>query len=132
VSESPEYDVAISFFNQDEPLALSLSAQLRENLSVFIYSEQQKELVGKAASGLLKKQELLIHMDQRGRRFLAFCVGNLFFCPEVWALVGASFVPGGVRVSRHGLDATGCAFWMLVCEGYEASRRGQKLESGKK
>jgi hypothetical protein len=41
------YDVAISFLAQDEPLALQLRQQLSSNVTVFIYSEHQKELVGK-------------------------------------------------------------------------------------
>jgi hypothetical protein len=41
-----QYDVALSFLSQDEPLARSLSAQLSESLSVFVYSERQKELAG--------------------------------------------------------------------------------------
>jgi hypothetical protein len=40
------YDVAISFLSGDEPLALNLHEQLSENLSVFTYSERQKELAG--------------------------------------------------------------------------------------
>src|ERR1700677_3862713 len=42
-----QYDVAISFLAQDEPLALQLEQQLSPNVSVFVYSERQKELVGK-------------------------------------------------------------------------------------
>jgi hypothetical protein len=46
VTESAEYDVAISFLSSDEGLALNLSEQLKENLSVFVYSERQKKIVG--------------------------------------------------------------------------------------
>lgn len=42
-----QYDVAISFLAQDEPLALHLKQKLSPNVSVFVYSERQKELVGK-------------------------------------------------------------------------------------
>ena len=41
-----QYDVAFSFLSQDEPLARQLSAELSESLSVFVYSEKQKELAG--------------------------------------------------------------------------------------
>lgn len=41
-----QYDVAFSFVSQDEPLARGLSAELSESLSVFVYSERQKELAG--------------------------------------------------------------------------------------
>ena len=42
-----KYDVAISFLAQDEPLAVQLADALRDRMTVFVYSEQQKELVGK-------------------------------------------------------------------------------------
>lgn len=41
------YDVAISFLAQDEALAIGLADRLRERMSVFVYSERQKELAGK-------------------------------------------------------------------------------------
>jgi len=42
-----EYDVAFSFLADDEALATSIADELRERMKVFIYSERQKELVGK-------------------------------------------------------------------------------------
>lgn len=42
-----EFDLALSFLGSDEPLAQHLANVLRERMSVFIYSEQQKELAGK-------------------------------------------------------------------------------------
>lgn len=40
-------DFAVSFLAEDESVALELSAQLRGRLSSFVYSERQKDLVGK-------------------------------------------------------------------------------------
>lgn len=42
-----KYDVALSFLQEDEPLAQSLADALRETCTVFLYSEQQRELAGK-------------------------------------------------------------------------------------
>jgi len=49
VSEPAEfkYDVAFSFLAVDEGLALDLGNVLRNRLSVFVYSERQKDLAGK-------------------------------------------------------------------------------------
>lgn len=41
-----KYDLAISFLNQDEPIALDLHDRLNLNLSVFVYSKKQEELAG--------------------------------------------------------------------------------------
>src|SRR5260370_1552099 len=40
------YDVAISFLSRDEPLAVRIHNELRENLSVFVYTKRQEELAG--------------------------------------------------------------------------------------
>ena len=40
------YDIAVSFLSDDEPLAVKLSEQLSENLSVFVYSKKQEQLAG--------------------------------------------------------------------------------------
>lgn len=45
-----EYDIAISFLSQDEPLALKLSERLSEQLRVFVYSKRQEDLA--ATDGL--------------------------------------------------------------------------------
>lgn len=42
-----KYEVAISFLADDENLASSIAQKLKEQVSVFIYPEQQKELAGK-------------------------------------------------------------------------------------
>ncbi len=41
------YGVAISFLSEDENLAQTIAHKLKENLKVFVYSEQQKEIAGK-------------------------------------------------------------------------------------
>ncbi len=41
-----DFDVAFSFLEKDEKLALSLSYLLKDRLHCFIYSEQQKILAG--------------------------------------------------------------------------------------
>lgn len=46
MSSEHKYDVAFSFLQQDEELALDLADRVRDRISVFIYSEQQKELAG--------------------------------------------------------------------------------------
>jgi len=46
MSSEHKYDVAFSFLQQDEELAQDLVDRVRDRISVFIYSEQQKELVG--------------------------------------------------------------------------------------
>lgn len=47
MTEKYEYDVALSFLAQDEPIAQALANALRERFRFFIYSERQKELAGK-------------------------------------------------------------------------------------
>jgi hypothetical protein len=42
-----EYDVAISFLAEDEAIAIELADLLRDRMSVFLYSERQKDLGGK-------------------------------------------------------------------------------------
>lgn len=42
----PKYDVAISFLNQDEPLAVKIQTRLSESMEVFVYSKKQQELAG--------------------------------------------------------------------------------------
>lgn len=44
--ENYEYDVAISFVADDEPLATQLADMLSERMSVFLYSRQQEQLAG--------------------------------------------------------------------------------------
>lgn len=47
MAEGPyEYDLAFSFLAQDEPLAQQIADLVNERFKVFIYSEQQKSLVG--------------------------------------------------------------------------------------
>jgi hypothetical protein len=41
-----KFDVAISFLNRDEPLAVELHDRLSEYLSVFVYSKHQESLAG--------------------------------------------------------------------------------------
>lgn len=41
-----KHDVAISFLNQDEPIALDLHSRLSLNFNVFVYSKKQEELAG--------------------------------------------------------------------------------------
>lgn len=41
-----DYDVALSLLGADEALATTLAAELKSSMSVFIYSERQKELAG--------------------------------------------------------------------------------------
>jgi hypothetical protein len=41
-----EYEVALSFLEADEPLALRFARELEGRASVFVYSEHQKELAG--------------------------------------------------------------------------------------
>lgn len=40
-----KYDVAFSFLQQDEQLAIDLADRIRNRVEVFIYSEQQKDLI---------------------------------------------------------------------------------------
>ena len=40
-----EYDVAFSFLQQDEQLAIEMADRIRDRVKIFIYSEQQKELI---------------------------------------------------------------------------------------
>ncbi|MGO9577846.1 MAG: hypothetical protein ACLP2P_00375 [Desulfobaccales bacterium] len=42
-----KYDVAFSFLDQDEPLAIELNDLLQDRLTTFLYSERQKEIAGK-------------------------------------------------------------------------------------
>lgn len=46
MTETFEYDVAFSFAQKDEPLALSIYNILKDRLKCFIYSEEQKKLAG--------------------------------------------------------------------------------------
>lgn len=41
-----KYDVALSFLQEDEPIALQLKEALSRQFSVFVYSERQRELAG--------------------------------------------------------------------------------------
>ena len=41
-----KYDVAFSFLANDESLAIEIGDRIRDRLSVFIYSESQKKLIG--------------------------------------------------------------------------------------
>lgn len=45
MSEENQYDVAFSFLQRDEQLALETADRIRDRVNVFIYSEQQKELI---------------------------------------------------------------------------------------
>jgi hypothetical protein len=42
-----EYDVAFSFCYEDEALAIAIADRIRDRVRVFLYSEQQKSLVGR-------------------------------------------------------------------------------------
>ena len=46
-SSSFKYDVAFSFLQKDEELAITLSQQLSTRLTTFVYSEKQAELAGR-------------------------------------------------------------------------------------
>ena len=41
-----EYDVAFSFLQRDEPLAMQLNDRLQDRVKTFIYTEQQKVVAG--------------------------------------------------------------------------------------
>jgi len=41
-----KYDIAISFLQKDESLALEISRRLTEQFSIFVYSERQEEIAG--------------------------------------------------------------------------------------
>jgi len=45
-SREYQYDIAISFLHQDEPIALDLYEQLSQNFKVFVYSKKQEDLAG--------------------------------------------------------------------------------------
>lgn len=45
MDEEYKYDVGFSFLQQDEQLAIELADRIRDRVEVFIYSEQQKELI---------------------------------------------------------------------------------------
>lgn len=47
MSDDFKYEVAFSFLQDDEPLALEIADRLRDRVKVFIYSENQKELIGR-------------------------------------------------------------------------------------
>lgn len=47
MAEQPKYDVAVSFLAQDEPLALELSQTLAGRMTLFVYSERQRDLAGR-------------------------------------------------------------------------------------
>ncbi len=40
-----KYDVAFSFLQRDEQLAIDITDRIQNRVKVFIYSEQQKELI---------------------------------------------------------------------------------------
>ena len=46
MNDSFKYDVAFSFLQEDEQLALEIADRIRDRVNVFIYSEQQNELAG--------------------------------------------------------------------------------------
>ena len=46
MKKSFEYDVAISFREKDEELAIEISNRLSSRISTFVYSEQQKKIAG--------------------------------------------------------------------------------------
>jgi hypothetical protein len=50
-----KYDVAFSFLQQDEALALAINDLIRERLNTFVYSEEQKELAGKDGEEIFNK-----------------------------------------------------------------------------
>jgi len=50
-----EYDVAISFLQEDESLAVRLNDQLTEQMKTFLYTEQQKKLGGTDGEETLNK-----------------------------------------------------------------------------
>ena len=45
MGEEYKYDVGFSFLQQDEQLAIEIADRIRDRVKVFIYSEQQKELI---------------------------------------------------------------------------------------
>lgn len=50
-----EYDVAISFLNEDELLAVKIAQKISEYYNCFIYTEQQKRLVGQDGEVVFNK-----------------------------------------------------------------------------
>ena len=50
-----KYDLAISFLNQDEPIALDLHSRLNLNFNVFVYSKKQEELAGSDGTETFRK-----------------------------------------------------------------------------
>ncbi|HXU35302.1 MAG TPA: hypothetical protein VN937_02995 [Blastocatellia bacterium] len=76
MSREYKYDVAISFLQEDEQLAIEIADRLsdRVNVDVFIYSKRQNELVGKdgleAFSGVFGEQSrvvVVLHREKWGR-----------------------------------------------------------------
>ncbi|PKB16303.1 hypothetical protein [Flavobacterium sp. 5] len=54
-TENFEFDVAISFLQQDENLAFQLNNLLKESVKTFLYSEQQKKLAGRDGEELFNR-----------------------------------------------------------------------------
>ena len=75
MSQSTEYkyDVAISFLQEDEPLAIEIADRLggRVGVDVFVYSRRQNDLVGKdgleAFSGVFGEQSRVVVVLHRGQ-----------------------------------------------------------------
>ena len=73
--ESAEYkhDVAISFLQEDEPLAIEIADRLGDRVAVdvFVYSKRQNDLVGKdgleAFSGVFGEQSRVVVVLHRGK-----------------------------------------------------------------
>ena len=47
-----KYDLAFSFFQQNEPLAIQLNDRIRDRMKTFLYSEHRKEVAGTDGGGL--------------------------------------------------------------------------------
>jgi hypothetical protein len=54
-NEKYEFDVAISFLQQDENLAIQLNTLLKDRVKTFLYSEQQKKLAGRDGEELFNR-----------------------------------------------------------------------------
>lgn len=78
MSSEYESDVAISFLQQDEELAVDIADRFRDRVNIFICSEQQKELIANdsvdAFSRLGWKSKNQLARDSRRQEIL--CIGT--------------------------------------------------------
>lgn len=55
ISDNYKYDVAFSFLAQDESLAMEINDFLKDRITTFLYSERQKEIVGRDGEKIFGK-----------------------------------------------------------------------------